>query len=146
MSPKPKSDPDETLDTFLNKLANLQTQLLTTQDHDGRYITLQQAFELINRLWKPSTTPSTMRSLLYYPPYLLILLPQYHPTIYLLTLFSMSIGTTSSTPPQFPIFSRPFLLQQEPPPFHLFTLLHHQYLPLSIHQKSRCFFFMEQIP
>lgn len=45
MSPKPKSDPDETLDTFLNKLANLQTQLLTTQDHDGRYITLQQAFE-----------------------------------------------------------------------------------------------------
>lgn len=46
MPPKPTKDLKETLQSILNKLANLQTQLRTTQEHhEGCYLALHQAME-----------------------------------------------------------------------------------------------------
>jgi len=46
MPTKPSKEINDALQSILEKLANLQTKLHTTQEHhEGRYLALQQALE-----------------------------------------------------------------------------------------------------
>ncbi|BAT82067.1 hypothetical protein VIGAN_03201500 [Vigna angularis var. angularis] len=118
-------DLNETLQSILDKLANLQIQLNTTQEnHDGGYIVFNQVLE------SRQTALETMQNILNHAlTTLLSILSSHSTTIPLphdmaFNALHISSSTMSSIQPQLSIPSKPFLLQQPPQSFILVLINH----------------------